>query len=353
MVRSRATLAALALCAACVADAQSQSGATFTLQHLTDLDPKRIAEIERGEAVTITLDAPDKTEIAMLGVVRLDVPRAFYVDRMHDLTGFLTTGVSSSAGIFSDPARPEDVAGLALEPSDARALEKCKLYSCDVKLPAALMDTLRAELARSHDPAPRADAIMRAWALSYVDSDRADSTEPLVVYDDTKRSVRSSDAFHELAAEPMPAGIDGQPFAQMLAGLRGVLPPDVVSSITWELYRLPGLKPTLEVTERFLYAPLSYPGETFMATKLLYASHYFESQVDCILLADAEPVNGKPASYLVVVRRQKFDDLPSGGLFNIRGKAVKKLRDGLRATLASTRAETMQAYAASTAGHAP
>lgn len=353
MVSCRVTLAALALCAACVADAQSQSRAPLTLQHLTDLDAKRISEIERGEAVTITLDAPDKTEIAMLGVVRLDVPRAFYVDRVHELTDFLITGMRSSAGTFSDPARPEDVAGLALEPSDAKALEKCKLFSCDVKLPAALMDTLRAELAKSHDPAPRADAIMRAWVLSYVDAYRADSTEPLVIYDDTKRSVRSSDAFHELASEPMPAGIDGLPFAQMLAVPRGARPPEVASRITWELDRLSGLKPTLEVTERFIYAPTSSPGATFMATKLLYASHYFEAQIDYITLADAEPVNGKPASYLVVVRRQKFDDLPSGGLFNIRGKAIRKLRDGLRTTLANTRAETMQAYASSAAGHVP
>lgn len=353
MARSRATIAALALCAVYAADARSQARAPFTLQRLTNLDAKRIAEIGRGEAVAITIESPDKTEIAMIGVVRIDVPRTFYVDRVRDLTSLLTTGMRLNAGTFSDPARPEDVAALALEPSDAKALEKCKLYSCDVKLPAALMDTLRSALARSHDPAPRADAVMREWVLSYVNAYRADSTEPLVVYDDTRRSVRSSDAFHELVTEPMPAGIDSQPFAQMLALPRGARPPEISSRITWELDRFSGLKPTLEVVERFIYAPAYAPGETFMATKLLYASHYFESQIDCITLADAEPVDGKPASYLVILRRQKFDDLPSGGLFNIRGKAIKRLRDGLRTTLASTRAEAMQAYAASTAGHAP
>ena len=352
-IASRATLAALAVCTACAAQAQWQSRAPFTLQQLSDLDAKRIAQVDRGEAVTITIDAPDKTEIAMLGVVRLDVPRAFYVERARELTGFLSTGMRTAAGTFSDPARPEDVAGLALEPSDAKALEKCKLYSCDVKLPAALMDTLRAELARSHDPAPRANAIMRDWVLSYVDAYRADSAEPLVIYDDTKRSVRSSDAFHELATEPMPDGIDGGPFSLMLAVPRAARPPDVASRISWELDRLSGLKPTLEVLERFLYSPFSLPGETYMATKLLYASHYFESQIDCIIVADAEPVEGTPASYLVIVRRQKFDDLPSGGLFNIRGRAIKRLRDGLRTTLANTRTETMQAYAASAASRAP
>ena len=73
------------------------------------------------------------------------------------------------------------------------------------------------------------------------------------------------------------------------------------------------------------------------------------------MVADAESPAGTPEMYLIIVRRQKFDDLPSGGLFNIRGKAVKRLRDGLRATLASTRTEMMKAYAESRKanGHDP
>jgi hypothetical protein len=49
--------------------------------------------------------------------------------------------------------------------------------------------------------------------------------------------------------------------------------------------------------------------------------------------------------YLVILRRSKFDDLPSGGLFNIRGRAVKKLRDALRTSLSNTREELGRAYA--------
>jgi hypothetical protein len=56
-----------------------------------------------------------------------------------------------------------------------------------------------------------------------------------------------------------------------------------------------------------------------------------------------------------VLRRQKFDDLPSGGLFNIRGKAIKKLRDGLRSVLTTTRADVAKAYTESSqsAPHVP
>jgi hypothetical protein len=196
---------------------------------------------------------------------------------------------------------------------------------------------------------------MREWVLDYVNAYRADSAESLVVYDDTKRSVRSSDAFRALAAEPMPAGLDSDPFSRMLADPRGARPPEMSSRISWEIDRLSGLKPILEVNERSMYSSPAHPGESWMTTKLLYASHYFESQIDFITVADADTSAGKPASYLVILRRQKFDDLPSGGLFNIRGKAVKKLREALRATLASTRASIATAYAdsAGAPGHSP
>lgn len=345
-------IVAVALCAPGL---RAQASPSPLLHGLTSLDRKRVEEVERGEAVTITLEASDKTEIAMLGVVKLDVPRAFYLERVHDLTGFLVSNMRSSAGTFGEPARTEDVASLALEPSDAKALEKCKPFACDVKLPANMMEKLRNELGKSHDPAPRADSVMREWVVAYVNAYRADSNEELVVYDDTKRSVRSSDAFRELSSEPMPAGVNSHPFAQMLAVSRSARPPEMTTRISWELEELSGLKPTLEVVENSMYSSPAHPGETWMTSKLLYASHYFEAQIDFMTVAGAEAAPGAPATYLVIVRRQKFDDLPSGGLFNVRGRAVKKLRDGFRATLANTRAEMTRAYAepASAPGHAP
>jgi hypothetical protein len=244
---------------------------------------------------------------------------------------------------------------MSLDPSDAKALEKCQPLKCDVKLPANEMERFRTALEKSHDPLPRADSMMREWLVAYVNAYRADSAEETVVYDDTKRPVRSSDVFRALLAEPMPSGIDAEPFTSMLAVPRAARPPSVTSRISWELDRMPGLKPILEVVERSMISPPGHSDQSWMATKLLYASHYFESQVEYLTVTDAPSAVGQGASYLIVLRRQKFDDLPSGGLFNIRGKAVKKLRDAMRSTLASTRAEVAAAYATSTAAtqHGP
>jgi len=325
------------------------------VQRLTLLDAKEKDAVEHGDAVTIVLDAADKTEIATLGVVRLEVPRAFYADHARKLTGFLATGTTSESGTFSEPARPEDVSMMSLETSDAKALQKCQPLKCDVKLPAAEMERFRAALGKTHDPLPRADSLMREWLVTYVNAYRADSAEETVIYDDTKRPVRSSEVFRQLLAEPMPAGIETEPFTSMLATPRAARPPSMTSRISWELDRMPGLKPTLEVVERSMLAAPTRPDQSWMTTKLLYATHYFESEVEYLTITDAPSQGGQAASYLIVIRRQKFDDLPSGGLFNIRGRAVRRLREAMRTSLASTRLQLADAYAASQTSqpHAP
>jgi hypothetical protein len=340
--------AALMLCALGFASAGAQSAPSM-LQRLTTLDAKQVNEIERGEAIAVTIDAAEKTEVATLGVVRLEVPRAFYVDHVSQLAGFLATGTKSESGSFGNPARLEDVASLTLDPADAKTLEKCQPLKCDVKLPAVEMERFRSVLAGTHDPLPPADSLMREWLVSYVNAYRADSVEETVVYDDTKRPVRSSEVFRALLAEPMPPGIESEPFLAMLAP-RTVRPASVTSRISWEMDRMPGLKPTLEVVERSMGVSPARSDQSWMCTKLLYASHYFESAVEYLTVTDAASADGQSAaSYLIVLRRQKFDDLPSGGLFNIRGKAVKKLREAMRNTLASTRTEMAAAYASSRA----
>ncbi|MEP7065166.1 MAG: hypothetical protein ABI889_03965 [Gemmatimonadota bacterium] len=346
--------AALVLVAIGASWAQAQ-GVPFALQRLTVLDAKARGAIERGDAVSVTIDASEKTAIATLGVVRLDVPRAFYVERVKQRNGLLSSGMDQQSGIFSEPARLEDVAMISLDPSDAKALQKCQPFKCDLKLPGQAMEHFRVALANTHDPLPRADSLLREWMVAYVSAYRGDSAEELVVYDDTKRPVRGGDALRALLAEPMPEGLEAEPFLSMLALPRSSRPRSLASRIVWEVDRMPGLKPTLEIVERSILGWDAHSDQSWMTTKLLYATHYFESQVEYVTVIDAPSDSGQPASYLIVLRRQKFDDLPSGGLFNIRGKAVKRIREALRATLTTTRNDVGAAYAASQSAqpHAP
>src|SRR3989442_614093 len=151
----------------------------------------------------------------------------------------------------------------------------------------------------------------------------------MVVYDD-RGNVRASDAFAALLGES-PYVYEYVPsFHQYLATYpRGKL--DGLSEVLfWSEDALPRLKPILSVTHLAVYAPPELPGATLVAAKEIYADHYFEAGFDLTTVIDRVTTAAKPGIYLILLRRLRFDDLP-GGVFNIRGKVIGKLRDQMRA----------------------
>ncbi|HEY7684381.1 MAG TPA: hypothetical protein VH879_17190, partial [Gemmatimonadales bacterium] len=58
----------------------------------------------------------------------------------------------------------------------------------------------------------------------------------------------------------------------------------------------------------------------------------FESALDVSCVEDGAP-GGTAGSYLFVLRRYRFDNLPSGGIVNIKGRAIAALRNLLAGDL--------------------
>ena len=97
------------------------------------------------------------------------------------------------------------------------------------------------------------------------------------------------------------------------------------------------MRPTLTVNHVVSYAPAR--GAAFIARKQLYATHYFEAglEVAAVLAARDSATGVAPASYLITVRRFRFDYLPIG-IFNVRGRVRSHLVDATRSDLARARA---------------
>ena len=118
------------------------------------------------------------------------------------------------------------------------------------------------------------------------------------------------------------------------ATLRGV--SDV---LFWSKDALPHLRPILSITHLSVYTPPDPGGMTLVAAKQLYADHYFEGEFDLMAVVDRPTPTGQ-GTYLIAIRRFRFDHLPSGGLLNLRGKAVGGLRDRMRSDLEHEKAAT-------------
>jgi hypothetical protein len=298
------------------------------------LDSSQVRHVAAGQVVVKVLPTPITRDVAVFGIIPLEVTRQFYVQRVLHTATWLRAPTRPHFGLFSNPAQAADVQDVTIDAHDVQELDQCRPGHCNVKLPASEMQRLRRDIDWSAaDAGAQVDAYARQRMVAYVTDYRARGDSALVEYDD-RGHVRAGRAFASLLAEspyvyqyvaPLHHYLADYPHAP-LAGVRDVL--------YWSEDALPGLRPILSITHLSVYTPPDRPGTTVMAQKQIYADHYFEAVFDLTLMVDRAPPDSStvPGIYLVVIRRYRFDNLP-GGIFNIRGKVIGKLQDKMRLDL--------------------
>jgi hypothetical protein len=124
-------------------------------------------------------------------------------------------------------------------------------------------------------------------------------------------------------------------------------PANLSEVMFWAEDDLPGLKPTVTITHEVVYAPPELPGTTLIASKLLYAAHFLDGAIDLTAVVDQTgDLAAEPGGiFLVLFRRLHFDNLPSGGLLNLRSKVMGELLQRTTALLRDTKARSERAYA--------
>ena len=305
------------------------------LQQSIGLDAAQLSAMERGEAVVKVLDTRDRRDVALFGIVTADVTREAYVRRVRDFQTSLRTATRARFGIFSNPPTAADVAAVTIAERDVKDMRDCRPGDCVVKLPATDMQRIQQQVNWSASPADlqaQIDTYARRRLVEYVTDYRARGDSAMAVYDDRGTlNVRSSEAFAALLAESPYVYEHVPSLSRYLSSYpRGVL-PDATEIIFWSEDVMPRLRPILSVTHQVVYTPQEHPTMAVVAAKQIYANHYFEAALDLTGVVDRRgpPPDGQPGLYLLVLRRFRFDNMPSGGILNIRGRAVGALRDQL------------------------
>jgi hypothetical protein len=301
---------------------------TQFLEQSIGFDARQLAAIERGEAVVKVLETRDRRDVAVFGIITTPVGREQYVQALRDFPTSLRTPNRTQLGIFSNPATESDVAAVTISSRDVADMKGCKPGDCVVKLPATDMRRIHDEMNWSASPADlqaQLNAYARRRLVEYVTDYRRRGDSAMAIYDDRGNlNVRSSEAF---AAQ----FVESPYIYQTVPSLRdyfatyphGSLPGGAAEILFWSEDVMPHLRPILSVTHLVVYTPPELPGMTLAAFKQIYTNHYFEAAVDLTAVVDRNP-----GTYLVVLRRYRFDNLP-GGILNIRGRAIGALRDQL------------------------
>lgn len=337
--------AMLALCASTSTAAQESVTLEHFLRQEIGLEPSQLTAARAGEVVVQLLETKNPRDVAVFGIVAVDVPRSAVMRRLRDFPRSLRTPTRAKLGLFGDPPAPRDVAAVAADNEAVEEIRKCRAGRCNFKMPAGDMTGARQAVEGASDPRGALARYVQQRMVEYAADYRARGNAALVVYDD-RGGVRASDAFTDLLAASPYVYRYVPLLHDYLRDYPAKRPPGVTDVLVWWQDEMQGLRPVLAITHLTLYDTPQLPNASILSAKQLYANHYFEAAFDLLTVID-RPASNREGVYLLLLRRYRFDNLPSGGLLNIRGRVVGKLREGMRVELTRMRSEHERAASAS------
>jgi hypothetical protein len=336
-MKIRAIVTAAALATSLLAAAEETPLRTFFRRTIGLSDPQ-VAEVESGRVVTKQLPGADKPEMAAFGAVRVTGRKDVYLERVRDVARFRQGPSTLQIGRIRVPPSIEDFAALTLEDGDFAAARECKPGDCDLKLARTALERIRREMDwKAPDARARATLLMKQMLVEYVTAYQKAGTTEMATYADDAVPLDAPAEFRKvLGASPylvqyapeLQRHLEEYPKAKA-AGAEDLF--------YWTKDKF-GPKPTVAVHHVTVWRDPADPTRAAVASKQIYASHYFQAALDLTAVVDA-PAGG---FYLVDLYRARVDP-PTGMLSGvllgkIRGGIEQGVAEGLRTAKAKAEA---------------
>jgi hypothetical protein len=304
----RGRLAAIAICIAALASAQSQpqTAKDFLRKYLAFSDAD-IAALDKGELVTKLPKVSDQREVAAFAAVRVNARPDQLATQFRDIVRWKKGESVPEIGKFSDTPLITDLAGLNIEPDDIKVLKKCKPGSCDIKLSAASMDQLvKGTNWAAENYQGQAENLFKKMLIDYVGSYKTGGNRYLVNYADQKQILKLSDDFNALLKESNYVTDYAPELANYIDKFPTASLPGSEDFVYWSKEKF-GIQPVLSMTHVTIYPRRrGNTTEVLIASKQLYATHYFESSLAFTMML---PREGGEGSYLLYLNRSRSDTL--------------------------------------------
>lgn len=291
------------------------------------LTDKELLNVDRGEAIAKVLRSEGQ-EVAVFGIVRVNVPEHFFLERFRDIESFKKGTSVPFVKKFSNPPRIEDLDQLTVDKEDFASLKNCRIGNCNVKLSAQAIKRLQSEIDwNAPNASARVNELARASLLDYVNRYLANGNKALTEYNDKKTTLRVADEFDAIL-KASPYIYDYEPeFYAYLREYPAKRLDDSEDFIYWSKEKF-GLKPVISVTHASIYRnPGS--GRTLIASKQIYASHYFEASLGLTAVVGSSQQSGL-GFYLLYLNRSRSDALHGGFSGLARGQVKRSARSGMQ-----------------------
>jgi hypothetical protein len=203
-----------------------------------------------------------------------------------------------------------------------------------VKLGADALTAFRTEVDWTR-PTARADAnaVFRRLALQYVQAYRQGGNEKLAVYRDKAHPTFVEREFRSMIERLPPLTTYLPELKRYLLEYPKASLPGSSDLFYWQKTEF-GLKPLIRISHLVIQESAD---RTVVASKMLYASHYFWTALELRVLVP-DPARGT-GFWFVMVSRSRSDGLSGFTGALLRGKVRSEAQDGTRAALAGTKSK--------------
>jgi hypothetical protein len=285
-----------------------------------------------GAPLVKLLDVDPAKEVAVFGAIWVNAPSASYVEQVKNIEQFERGGAFRITKRISDPPSADDFAALTISDQDFEDLKDCTIGDCALKLDADGVRALRAEL-DGRKPTAKADAtaLFRRLALEYVNGYRAGGNARLGVHRDKDRPTFVANEFRSMIERLPRLAAELPDLTRYLLEYPNATLANSTDFLYWQETQF-GLRPTIRISHLVIQ---ERPNQTVVASKMLYASHYFWTALELrVLLPDS--ARG-PGFWLVTVNRSRSDGLSGFTGRVIRGRVRSEIEDGTRTALTATK----------------
>lgn len=294
--------------------------------------PAERARLIDGAPLIRLLDADVTKEVAAFGVIWIDAPVRRYIEAVKDIERFERGGRFKVTRRISSPPRLEDFADMHLTSEDVDDLRTCRIGDCELKLSLQALQAFRTEVDwKAPSPQASADAVMRRLSYNLVTGYLEKGNDQLAVYRDNSRPTLVANEFRSLV-DQLPTLTPSIPeLRRYLLGYPATTLPGATSFVYWQETTF-GLKPTLRISHLVIWEGKD---ETVVASKMLYASHYFWTALELRALLP-DPSRGR-GFWLVTINRSRSDGLSGFTGFFIRRRVRSDVQAGTLAILNGTK----------------
>lgn len=289
------------------------------LREKLGLSEAQIQQIQQGTPLVRRVDTPDRAEILIYGAVYVNGDPEKFVGAYTEVEKLVDGKTYLAAGRFRSPPTIQELNGLQLDEEDLKQLRECEPGDCEVQLGAEQMRAFRTRVNwGSGDAARQANGLARELALGGLKAYISGGNRALGVYQDQRRPVDVENVFRTVLgrAKDLPRYVPE--FHRYLLEYPRNKPNDTWDFFYWEDVDF-GLKPTFRINHAIVHQPPGARGDWVVASKQIYATHYFQSALDLWMCVE-EAAGGKQGFYLLTIKGSRQE-----GLTGFKGRLLRPI----------------------------